>query len=101
MSKFSKLLSMIELLKNNGRMNRKEIAEKLGVSERMVRKYVDDLLEANVNIESFTGPKGGYEINNNSLGEEDVKAYEETINQLKAENTMLLNKLNNIKKILN
>jgi Predicted transcriptional regulator len=62
MSKFSNLLKLIILLKSKGRMKTKELGESLGVSERMIRKYISDLNEANIQVESIPGPKGGYEI---------------------------------------
>jgi predicted DNA-binding transcriptional regulator YafY len=43
-------------------MKTKEITQALGVSERMVRKYMNDLSEASVNVESIPGPNGGYEL---------------------------------------
>lgn len=63
MSKFSNLLKMIKLLEGAKEpVKRKEIAEYLGVSERMVRKYVDDIKEANLGIISTPGKNGGYQI---------------------------------------
>ncbi|MBU3218184.1 WYL domain-containing transcriptional regulator [Clostridium estertheticum] len=62
MSKFSNLLRLLILLKSKKRMKTKEIAYALGVSERMIRKYMSDLAEANVNVESVPGPTGGYEL---------------------------------------
>ncbi|MBU3191745.1 transcriptional regulator [Clostridium bowmanii] len=62
MSKFSNLLRLLILLKSKKRMKTKELAEALGVSERMIRKYMTDLSEANVNVESVPGPTGGYEL---------------------------------------
>ncbi|MBI6873426.1 helix-turn-helix transcriptional regulator [Clostridium aciditolerans] len=62
MSKFSNLLRLLILLKSKKRMKTKELADNLGVSERMIRKYMDDLAEANVNVESIPGPTGGYEL---------------------------------------
>jgi predicted DNA-binding transcriptional regulator YafY len=62
MSKFSNLLRLLILLKSKKRMKTKELADNLGVSERMIRKYMDDLGEANINIESIPGPTGGYEL---------------------------------------
>jgi predicted DNA-binding transcriptional regulator YafY len=62
MSKFSNLLRLLILLKSKKRMKTKEIASALGVSERMIRKYMNDLAEANVNVESIPGPTGGYEL---------------------------------------
>lgn len=62
MSKFSNLLKLIILLKSKKRIKTKELAEALGVSERMIRKYMEDLAEANVHVLSTTGPTGGFEL---------------------------------------
>lgn len=62
MSKFSNLIRLLILLKSNGRMKSKDISVVLGISERMVRKYINDLIEAGVEVISITGPSGGYEI---------------------------------------
>lgn len=63
MSKFSNLLKMIKLLEGAEEpIKRKEIAEYLGVSERMIRKYIDDIKEANLGIISTPGKNGGYKI---------------------------------------
>lgn len=63
MSKFSNILKMIKLLEGAKEpIKRKDIAEYLGVSERMVRKYVDDIKEANLGIISTPGKNGGYQI---------------------------------------
>lgn len=63
MSKFSKLIRLLVLLKSEGRMKSKDISLALGISERMVRKYIQDLIEAGIDVISITGPMGGYEIN--------------------------------------
>ena len=63
MSKFSKLIRLLILLKSEGRMKSKDISLALGISERMVRKYIHDLIEAGIDVVSITGPTGGYEIN--------------------------------------
>lgn len=62
MSKFSKLIRLIILLKCEGRMKSKDIASTLEISERMVRKYTNDLIDAGVEVISVTGPTGGYEL---------------------------------------
>ncbi len=62
MSKFSNILKLQTLLQSRKRLKRKDIAKALGVSERMVRKYIQDLQLANVNIKSISGPNGGYEL---------------------------------------
>ncbi|GAA0712776.1 WYL domain-containing protein [Paraclostridium ghonii] len=43
-------------------MKSKELALYLGVSERMIRKYLEDLNEAGIELESIPGPTGGYEL---------------------------------------
>lgn len=62
MSKFSNLLRLLILLKSRKRVKTKELADALSVSERMIRKYMSDLAEANVNVESIPGPTGGFEL---------------------------------------
>lgn len=62
MSKFSNLLRLLMILKSKGRVKSKELADALGVSERMIRKYISDLYEAGMVIESIPGPTGGYEL---------------------------------------
>ena len=89
MSKFSNLLKLITLLKSNKRIKRKEIADALGVSERMVRKYISDLQEANITIESIPGPSGGYELKghnyllNLNTDNQEVKSLEKALEKLK------------------
>lgn len=62
MSKFSNLLRLLILLKSKKHMKTKELAEALGVSERIIRKYISDLAEADINVESIPGPTGGFEL---------------------------------------
>lgn len=62
MSKFSNVLKMIILLKSRGKMKGRELAEKLEVDERMIRKYRNDIEMAGVNIMSYAGNNGGYSI---------------------------------------
>ena len=61
MSKFSQILKMISYLEGKQEpTTRKEIAEHLGVSDRMIRKYLDDIKESEYyNITSISGAKGG------------------------------------------
>ncbi|MBQ8999773.1 MAG: HTH domain-containing protein [Clostridium sp.] len=101
MSKFSNLLKMMYLLNEHGRMNRKELSEHLGVSERMIRKYVEDFKEANVEINSFCGAKGGYEINLDNIDIDKEASYKNTIKNLEKENLRLKEQIENINKILN
>lgn len=62
MSKFSNILKLLLILKSEGRIKSKELASYLGVSERMIRKYLEDLNEAGIELESIPGPTGGYEL---------------------------------------
>lgn len=96
MSKFSNLLRLLILLKSKKRMKTKELADALGVSERMVRKYMTDLAEANINVESISGPTGGYELKgydyllNLNLKKEEAVALELATKQLKESKTFTL-----------
>ena len=63
MSKFSNVLKMINILKGAKEpIKRKDIAEQLGVSERMIRKYVEDIEEGGIKIISTPGRYGGLRI---------------------------------------
>ena len=53
---------MLVLLRSRGKMKISELAKEIGVKERMIRQYRDDLEEANIHIESTKGRYGGYEI---------------------------------------
>lgn len=89
MSKFSNMLKVIILLKSRHRIKMKELAEAIGVSERMIRKYIDDLAAANINVISVQGPHGGYELKgynylaNLELLKEEVIALNLATQQLK------------------
>ncbi len=104
MSKFSNLLRLITLLKSNKRIKRKEIADALGVSERMVRKYISDLQEANITIESIPGPNGGYELKghnyllNLNADNEEVKSLEKALEQLKQQEFEYIDDLESLTK---
>ncbi|WP_072723536.1 helix-turn-helix transcriptional regulator [Tepidibacter thalassicus] len=61
---------MIVLLQSRRKMKIQEIANELGVSQKQVRNYRNNLYEAGIYIESEQGPYGGYKLlnNNNLLG---------------------------------
>ena len=66
MSKITNCVLMLELL-NSGRVySVNELSKELGVTERMVRYYKEQLELSGYPIESFKGPGGGYFINKNS-----------------------------------
>lgn len=103
MSKFSNLISLLILLKSRKRMKTKELAEALGVSERMIRKYMTDLEEANINVQSVPGPTGGYELRgydylmNLDIKKEEAVALELAARQLHTTNFTLKEELENLK----
>ena len=76
MSKFSQLLKMINYLEGKQEpTTRKEIAEYLGVSDRMIRKYLDDIKESECyNITSISGVKGGIILNHKEPRIQDQKS---------------------------
>lgn len=66
MSKITNCFLMLELL-NSGRVySVNELSKELGVTERMVRYYKEQLELSGYPIESFKGPGGEYFINKNS-----------------------------------
>lgn len=60
MSKLAQLLKMIKMLENEGKLKTSDIAVRLNVSDRMIRKYANDIKEAGLPIRSVSGPGGGY-----------------------------------------
>jgi len=64
MSKLSNALTMIELLQSGRKYSIKELANKLEVSERMVRIYKEELEKAGIYVDTIMGPYGGYVLNN-------------------------------------
>ena len=67
MSKITNTILMIKLLSNGRVYPVKELSDELGVTERMVRYYKEQLEMAGYIIESFKGPGGGYYINKNDM----------------------------------
>ena len=60
MGKFSNMLFMIDLLNTGNKYSIKELSQKLGETERMIRYYKEELENNGIFIESFKGPNGGY-----------------------------------------
>lgn len=60
MGKISNILFMIDLLNTGNIYTLKELSEKIGVTERMIRYYKDEICNNGIVIESFKGPNGGY-----------------------------------------
>ncbi len=69
MSKLSNILTMLNLLLSNQKIKISELAEIIGVKERMIRKYKEDLVEAGFNIISQPGKDGGYILENDEKNE--------------------------------
>ena len=60
MVKIANMLYMIDLLNTGNIYTLKELSEKIGVTERMIRYYKDEICNNGIAIESFKGPNGGY-----------------------------------------
>src|SRR5215475_7957864 len=52
----------LELIQGSPGITADRIADKLGVSDRAARRYVEILREADIPIESVRGPYGGYHV---------------------------------------
>lgn len=63
MSKISNVILMLQYLENGRKYNIKELADKLEVSERMIRLYKEELEKAGIYIDTLMGPYGGYVLN--------------------------------------
>ena len=58
----AQVLTLLELLQSGGVRTTAELAGRLGVDERTVRRYVDHLLDLDVPVESVRGRYGGYRL---------------------------------------
>jgi predicted DNA-binding transcriptional regulator YafY len=56
------VLTLLELLQSGGVRTTAELADRLGVDERTVRRYVDHLIDLDVPVESVRGRYGGYRL---------------------------------------
>src|SRR5215831_19024709 len=56
------VLTLLELLQSGGVRTTAELADRLGVDERTVRRYVDHLVDLDVPVESVRGRYGGYRL---------------------------------------
>ncbi|MFI6601399.1 helix-turn-helix transcriptional regulator [Nonomuraea sp. NPDC050536] len=57
-----RVLTLLELLQSGGIRTMAELADRLGVDERTVRRYVDHLIDLDVPVESVRGRYGGYRL---------------------------------------
>ena len=106
MGKISNTIQMLNYLNTGNKYTVKELSEKIGITERMVRYYKVELEQAGIPIETFMGPNGGYYILNTKnqynhfnkydlqlleninmvlekLGYEDIGKYKKLINKIK------------------
>jgi predicted DNA-binding transcriptional regulator YafY len=56
------VLTVLDLLQSGGTRTAAELAGRLGVDERTVRRYVDHLIDLDVPVESVRGRYGGYRL---------------------------------------
>ncbi len=57
-----RVLTLLELLQSGGIRTVAELADRLGVDGRTVRRYVDQLIDLDVPVESVRGRYGGYRL---------------------------------------
>jgi predicted DNA-binding transcriptional regulator YafY len=58
----TRLLTMLEVLQARGRVSGRELAERLQVDPRTVRRYAVKLEELGIPVEAARGPSGGYRL---------------------------------------
>jgi len=58
----ARALLALEMIQNSPGITAHRLGERLGVTERAARRYVSILREADLPIESATGPHGGYRV---------------------------------------
>lgn len=87
MGKISNAIQMLNYLNTGNKYSVKELSEKIGITERMIRYYKVELEQAGIPIETFMGPNGGYYLLN-------------TKNQYNHFNKYDLQLLENVNKIL-
>ena len=89
MSKITNALLMMKLLSNGRVYSVKELSEELGVTERMVRNYKEQLEMSGYIIESFKGPGGGYFMNINFFNKYDLEVLDRIENEVIINNNEL------------
>ncbi|MGC0372759.1 helix-turn-helix transcriptional regulator [Streptomyces sp. SAI-229] len=57
-----RMLTLLELLQSGGTRTGAELAARLGVEGRTVRRYVDHLIDLDIPVESVRGRYGGYRL---------------------------------------
>jgi predicted DNA-binding transcriptional regulator YafY len=57
-----RVLTLLELLQSGGTRTMTELADRLGVDPRTVRRYIDHLIDLDVPVETVRGRYGGYRL---------------------------------------
>ena len=99
MGKLSNMMYMIDLLNTGNIYTIKELSEKIGVTERMIRYYKDEICSNGIAIESFKGPNGGYFMidkvkNYTSINKYDIQLLENIYTLMKRNNFEYIDKWN-------
>ena len=87
MGKLSNMMYMIDLLNTGNIYTIKDLSKKIGVTERMIRYYKNEICSNGIAIESFKGPNGGYFMidkikNYTSINKYDIQLLENIYNLL-------------------
>lgn len=103
MGKIANAIQMLNYLNTGNKYSVKELAKKIGITERMVRYYKLELEQAGIPIETFMGPNGGYYILNiknqyNHFNKYDIQVLE-SINKILEQ--MKYEDIEKYKKIIN
>ena len=98
MGKLSNMMYMVDLLNTGNIYTLKDLSEKIGVSERMIRYYKNEICDNGIAIESFKGPNGGYFMidrikNYTSINKYDIQLLENIYNLLLNNDFEYLDKL--------
>ena len=108
MGKLLNMMYMIDLLNTGNIYTLKELSDKIGVTERMIRYYKNEICKNGIAIESFKGPNGGCFMidkikNYTSINKYDIQLLESMYNILLDNNFEYLEKykdfLNKLKKM--
>lgn len=101
MGKFSNMMYMVDLLNTGNIYTLRDLSEKIGVSERMIRYYKNEICDNGIAIESFKGPNGGYFMidrikNYTSINKYDIQLLENISNVLFKSDFKYIDKFNDL-----
>ena len=101
MGKLSNMLYMIDLLNSGNVYTIHELSKKIGVTERMIRYYKEEICNNGIIIESFKGPNGGYFMidkikNYTTVNKYDIQLLESTTKILNKNNFKYIDKYNDL-----